>query len=364
MKQHFGQNPKGQRRPDTRVQVADLVLVDFRTKNLTPEIQAWKDATPVPYAESCSRQIWYGTREDFANFPFTPEVNRLESAEAYNLLLRIASGYESKRICETHVRHQLYDGFRVFEDNHPERSRDFKSLIKMLKTDLALFDDRIMCDYRTRREEHSVLDLAGQKKGDQVLVIAGETRHGGVNKLTTELAKVCESRQRNYRDFFTYTHPDPKILVEAEKEIRQMQDEGIIRMNIKFIPFDQLPQAIEVNDRIYNAMSMGANPEADAEIIAVWQGRKRDDNTLACLRGNPRLRGNSNPEWNEAGLQNYTSPEDVRSEMLKRHEKNKQVLTRGSLAFQMFSIARENGESPRHSLSDDKMVTIFRTQIS
>lgn len=354
MKEQFpNRKPQGQHREDTRVQVSDLVMVDFRTANLTPDVESWKNTHAVPYAESCARQIWYGTQQDFADFPFSPAIKKLEGADAYNLMLRIASGYESKRICETHVRHQLYDGFRVFQAEHPDKAKDYQALMKMLKTDLKFVTDKITSQYKTRREEHSALDLVGQKKGEKILLIGGATRYGNATELTTEIAKVCESRQRPDRDFLTITHPNPNVLEAIQKDIRALQDQRIIRMQIDYVSFDDIAKAVENNDRVYNAMSMGSNPEAEALFIKAWQDRSRTDNSLVCFRGNPRLRGASSPEWSEAGLNNYVSPEDIRTEMLAREQMNNDVIERGSQAFQICGNLRSQGMHPRHDMSDD-----------
>ena len=140
---------------NTKNQVASLVLVAFRSRHLTPEVGTWKEQSAVPSAESCSRQVWYGTEKDFTDFPTTPNVTFLRGAEAYKLLLSLISGFESKKTAETHIRHQFFKNWRTFEKNHNEIADNYRSLIKQLRADTNYIQDYIANDWKVQREEHA-----------------------------------------------------------------------------------------------------------------------------------------------------------------------------------------------------------------
>lgn len=342
-----------------KIQVADLVLVDFRSRHLTPAIRLWKEQNAVPFAESCSRQIWYGIETDFKDFPNdSPNIALLKGADAYKLLLSLISGFESKRLGETHIRHQFFNGWHAFEQSHPDTADSYRSLIKQLKTDTTYIQDYITNDWKVSREEYAALGVSGQGKGDKILIVGSLTRAGQVSLTTTELIKVCESKQKPDRDFLSITHPDPEVLKQIEHDMRLLQSAGIIRLNIQYLPFEDLPQHLEKNDRIYVTMAMGSAPENEAEFVQTWNTRIRRDNTLICLRGKPEMRGASVAPWNNSQLDNYTSPEDVRGEMAQRATSNKFLKQRGAHAFEVFADLRVEGKSPRHNMTTEQKLEL------
>ena len=339
-----------------RVEVRDLVVLDFRSRYLTPEISDWKEHSAVPNAESCARQVWYGRTQDFEDFPTanSKHITRLEGAKAYELLLSVISGYHSAREMETHIRHQFMMGWRAFERCHPDKAPQFKSLIKQLRTDATFIHDNITNGWKPQRLEYAAIDLSGQKKGDQILIVGNQGRSGIMSPLTRELIKVSESRQKPHRNFLTITHHDPEVLEQFRKEVAQLQRDRVVRLDISFVPLDEIAPVLESSDCVYVATAMRDFPDADAALIEMWQGRVRQDGTLTHLRGMPTLRGATVEPWADADLKNFVRSEDIREEMVCRFRDNKAVRERALHAYEIFSQLREEGKAPRHNMSSEQ----------
>lgn len=344
------------------VQVSDLVVIDFHTKHLTPEIQEWKERTSVPFAASCARQIWYGTEEDFEDFPYPPNreaVKILKGAEAYSALLRVQSGFESSRLGETHVKSQFDEGWRCFNDEDPDKAEGYQRLIGMMREDVNFIRNDIAAAFRYQRHETSARDISGQKKGDQLLVI-GSMSKAGVSVLTEGIIRVSENRQKNNDHFLRVTHPDLEVFRSLRNGLLEMKQRGKLRTNIEFVEFDMIGKLMEVSDRVYVDIAMGSDPENEAQIIAAWRDRTRRDNTLTHMRGDPHKRALSTPLWAEASLDNYISPEDIRHDMADRATTNRKVLENADVAFDMCGQLRLAGRKPMNCIvqKDDFTLTV------
>lgn len=342
------------------VMVADLMVIDFNSKHLTPEIQAWKEQAAVPFAASCARQIWYGTEEDFADFPY-PEnreaIRTLRGAEGYSALLRVQSGFESSRLGETHVKSQFDEGWRCFNDEYPDKAEGYQRLIGMMREDVNFVRNDIAEAFKQQRHETSARDLSGQKRGDQLLVI-GSTSKAGVSVFTEGIIRVSENRQKNNDYFLRVTHPDLEVFRDMRNALLEMKQNKKLRTNIEFVEFDMIGKLMEVSDRVYVDIPMGSNPEGEAQIIAAWRDRTRRDNTLTHMRGDPHKRALSTPLWAEAGLDNYISPEDIRHDMAERATTNRKVLENADVAFDMCGQLRLAGRKPMNCIVQSEDLTL------
>lgn len=345
------------------VMVGDLMVIDFHSKHLTPEIQAWKEQAAVPFAASCARQIWYGTEDDFRDFPY-PEnrdaVKTLKGAEGYSALLRVLSGFESNRLGETHVKSQFDEGWRCFNDEHPDKAEGYQRLIGMLREDVNFIRNDIASAFKYQRHEMSARDLSGQKKGEELLVIGSVSKAGIVSAFTEGIIRVSENRQKNNDHFLRVTHPDPDTLQTMRNALLQMKQDKKLRTNIEFVDFDLIGKLMDLSDRVYVDLPMGSDPEGEAQIIAAWRDRTRNDNTLTHLRGDPHNRALSTSLWAEADLDNYFSPEDIRHDMAERGRNNRKVLENADAAFDMCGQLRLEGRKPKNCIvqSDDLTLTL------
>ena len=336
----------------SNVTVQKLAVIDFMTDYLTPEMSAWKDEARVPYAASCARQIWYGELDDFSDFPLPENTDNfllLRGPEAYAHLLKVISGFESKRVGETHVRGQFYDSWRIMRESYPEEAKRFERLVGQLRMDASFVQNSISSNFAEKCEAKSARDISGQVKGDKVLIVAGKSRYGDVNDLTERMARVCENLQKRNMDFISVTHPTMEDKLRTATEVWKSSKK--LKSKIDVVAFDDIGRAVEEADRVYVLSAMGEDLEADTLLTQAWAGRVRDDNTLVHLRGNPAKRGASTEPW--ASLnddESYFSPEDVRAEMQRRGRSNNQVVKNAMAAFEICADLRVQGRLPKNEI--------------
>lgn len=361
------------------VTVDDLCLVKFNTKHYSDELVAWFEDAKIPFAESCDSQVWYGRKEDFDDFPYPEgqgnEVHRYEDEEAYKFMLELVSGFRSKKIGETHVKSQFYDGWRTFSGQNPDEAKGYQRFVSLLKKDVKHLQEEVAAGMKPTRSSTTARDLSGQQKGDSVLIIGSVGRGGVIGGNTREMITVTENRQDPSKkiaergEYLTMTHPNPEKLAQLEREVARLKTQGIFRSNIQFVPFDQLSEQVEKQDRVYVDISMREGEEpldlgqafnrrkaystapedltAESEIIAAWSSRVRQDNTLTHLRGNPATRMTSSQLWKDAegDMVGYISPEDIIEENTNRRENNNAITQSVMLSIDELAYSRANGET-------------------
>ncbi len=361
------------------VTVDDLCLVKFNTKHYSDELVAWFEDAKIPFAESCDSQVWYGRKEDFDDFPYPEgqgnEVHRYEDEEAYKFMLELVSGFRSKKIGETHVKSQFYDGWRTFSGQNPDEAKGYQRFVSLLKKDVKHLQEEVAAGMKPTRSSTTARDLSGQQKGDSVLIIGSVGRGGVIGGNTREMITVTENRQDPSKkiaergEYLTMTHPNPEKLAQLEHEVARLKTQGIFRSNIQFVPFDQLSEQVEKQDRVYVDISMREGEEpldlgqafnrrkaystapedltAESEIIAAWSSRVRQDNTLTHLRGNPATRMTSSQLWKDAegDMVGYISPEDIIEENTNRRENNNAITQSVMLSIDELAYSRANGET-------------------
>lgn len=361
------------------VTVDDLCLVKFNTKHYSAELIAWFENAKIPFAESCDSQVWYGRKEDFDDFPYPEghgnEVHRYEDEEAYKFMLELVSGFRSKKIGETHVKSQFYDGWRTFSEQNPDEAKNYQRFVSVLKKDIKYLQEDIAAGMKPTRSSTTARDLSGQEKGESVLIIGSVGRGGVIGGNTREMITVTENKQDPSKriaetgEYITITHPNPDKLVQLRHEVERLKTQGIFRSSIQFVDFDQLPEQVETQDRVYVDISMregeapmdiglafngrkaySAAPEdlsAESEIIAAWSARVRQDNTLTHLRGNPATRMTSSQLWKDAqnDMVGYISPENIIDENTRRREHNNDIVQSVHLVIEELAHIRANGET-------------------
>jgi len=361
------------------VTVDDLCLVKFNTKHYSDELVAWFEDAKIPFAESCDSQVWYGRKEDFDDFPYPEgqgnEVHKYEDEEAYKFMLELVSGSRSKKIGETHVKSQFYDGWRTYSEQNPDEAKDYQRFVSVLKKDVKHLQEDVAAGMKPTRSSTTARDLSGQKKGDSVLIIGSVGRGGVIGGNTREMITVTENRQDPSKkiaergEYLTMTHPNPDKLAQLEHEVGRLKTQGIFRSSVQFVPFDQLSEQVETQDRVYVDISMREGEEpldlgqafnrrkaystapedltAESEIIAAWSSRVRQDNTLTHLRGNPATRMTSSQLWKDAenDMVGYISPEDIIEENTSRRDNNNDITQAVSLSIDELAYSRANGDT-------------------
>lgn len=151
-----------------RLSVADLCVVHFRSRYLTDEIKAWREERPVPFAESCDRQVWYGFAETFSDFPALPDpsiknptIHLLKGKDAYAFLLKLVIGFDSKKLGESNIKRQFLEGLELFQKEYTEFARSFGLFADDIKADTRLIQNEICTGFKHQRYELCAKDLSG-----------------------------------------------------------------------------------------------------------------------------------------------------------------------------------------------------------
>lgn len=343
----------------SELSVNGLCVVDFKSKYLTEEMQAWRERNAVPFAASCARQIWYGDTACFADFPYGNVRNMisvLEGPDGYERLLRVMAGLESEREGETHVRGQFADGWRALQSSDPDKAAQFQKLYGQLRMDTTLIQQRILSKHKKRLPEHAARSLSGQVKGDDVLLVAHVTGGGVLANNSERIIRVTENTQKKRDAFLTVTHPDPDVLANMSDLITSLSFERRIRSTISLVSFDEAIDAVLGGtphyDRLYVDVPMGDYSDADYLLVESWKVRPLRESTLTHLKGTPMARGASTGVWLDPELENYISPEALREEMTERGERNKVILQQAADAASTCAQIRARGELPKNVLAD------------
>ena len=105
----------------------------------------------------------------------------------------------------------------------------------------------------------------------------------------------------------------------------------------------ELALGVEVHDQVYIGLEMGKNPDADTYLIDVWRGRQRNDNWLTHMKPPPRDMARSDTSWQEAGLECYTSPEDIRGVVVSPKRDFNITFDHANEAAQQMALWRAEG---------------------
>lgn len=338
---------------DKHLTINALAVADFRTEHMDDSVGLWRVRNHIPFAESCARQIWFGSAETFKTFPIDSVEGHAVSlhfgAKAYQHLLRLNLGLLSRRHGETNIAGQFYNGWQQMHQDHPDKAKFYDQLVQQLTCDSRLIRHKIMSDWKMQDPELCARDLSGMQKGDSVLIVAHTNALGNVSPLTDMIArKVSLSENRRAREI-AITHPDPEVLDRVFEELKTLGAQKKIASPLTRMEFGDLPIACELYDHMYVTLPMGHNPDADAHIIDCWKKRSATDNVLTHLRAAPENMAQTSDIWSKADLDNFIAPEAIRAEMAKRGRDNEDILRRAETAIEHCIECRLNGLQPSGS---------------
>lgn len=344
--------------------IDDLTVVNFRTKLLSDAIRAWKDATPVATAESCARQIWFGEKSDFEQFPRPqlpkgqiptgprPQFELYEGPAAYAFLLKLITGLDSVREGETNIAGQFYPGWKAYQEDHPHKAKRLQTLIQHLRADSALIRTEFVSGIKPKRHEMAARALSRQGAGDHALIIGSLNDNDILSSYTDGIIKVLANNRPGRVSQITLTHPDPAITQTMLHQATQLQKDGFIKAQLNAVDFTDLSSLFEQCDCAFIDLPMRARPDADVTIIDAWNRHAHQTNTLTHLRGDPANRALSSDEWSGAGLKNYNSPENIRAEMIRIGRSNDHLRNTALAAIDFCTAWRRDKKSPsRHALA-------------
>lgn len=340
-----------------KVGIEDLVVADFRTSGMTPPVRQWRLTNHVPYAKSCTRQIWFGGQQVFKTFPVDQihdhSVTMYFGANAYQHLMRLSLGLLSNQFGETNIAGQLYSGWANIHKQYPEQAKPYDTLVQHLISDTRLIRHRIMPNWKMQTYELAARDLSGMQNQDSVLIIGHVNEQGRISPMTDMLVRKLTSNESLRAHEILITHPDPQVTKSLLKDLEDLKRSGRIRENIGSFNFKELPLAFELYDRAYITMPMGTDPEADSFIIDSWKNRSADGNTLTHLRSAAENKALPAGPWLIADLDNYTGPDEIREEMAARRRNNNQLAKNAEAAILKCVSLRLNQLQPSQKNLDN-----------
>lgn len=338
--------------PVRPIYMREFVVVNFQTKFFDGDTRAWKaQAENVAMAESCSRQVWFGLQDAFADFPGRGRnvVNYFEDRDAYDFMLRLYLGLESKYMCEDSIKGQICDGWDAFQPTDARTKKVIDSIMQDMKADSRFVSSAILSSYKHYKQELAARDLSGQEKGDKALLIGSLNRHGKLSDFTDGLARVIGNKRAGRVDEIVVTNPDANVARVVYDHLRQLKTRGILAADIRRAGFGDLSKEIEKAERVYVDVPMGSNPDAEETIALTWATRVWRENTLTHMRGDPKNMGQSTEIWQGDYLDNYTSPEDIRADMAERGRHNSEVIQKALAAIKYCAKLRMEGDTPSNA---------------
>lgn len=334
--------------------INDLCVVNFRSKCLTPEIRDWWEKNSIPYAESCARQVWWGSQEDFKDFPDNSQfhIEKMIGTDGYNFLVKLVLGLDSKIVGEDVIKGQFREGFAQFNELNPEKGKSYEPLVQAIQADSRLVKNQVLNQIQTSRKEIVARDLAGFQNGEEVLLISSINRHGNLSDITDRLARILGSKTKKGQPRcpkFLVLSPDPVVskkieqgLISLKKDHRQFSVSEIGNI-------EDIPELIEKYPRTFIDLPMGEYPEVDDYIIEAWKGRVSENHQMVHVRGCPTEKGLSNDMWSQAGIEDYSSPEDINVEVSNRMKKNAALKEKAIKVIEDCSHLRSKNIQPSKS---------------
>lgn len=309
------------------LKISDLCVVQFRSKCLTPEIRAWWEKTSIPYAESCARQVWWGSQKDFEDFPDDSQFNipKLKTSEGYQFLIRLVLGLDSKIVGEDVIKGQFREGFAQFCEANPEKGRQYESVVQKIQADSRLVKSEVLSHLLRDRKETVARDLSGFQNGEEVLLISSINRHGALSDITDRLARIIGSKDKRGNPRCPKIHiisPDPKVTEKIEKGLIQLKKDHRQFSVPEIGAIEDIPELIETYPRVFVDLPMGEYPNVDEYIIEAWKGRLKRSHQMVHVRGCPQERGGSNEMWRDNQLDGFSSTEDINAEVQRRQSTN------------------------------------------
>lgn len=336
------------------LKVNDLCVVQFRSKCLTLGIKQWWEEADIPYAESCDRQVWWGSQEDFKNFPDTLNFNipKMIGTEGYNFLVKLVLGLDSKILGEDVIKGQFREGFTQFSEVNPEKGSLYEPIVQAIQADSRLVMGQVLNQMKRSRKEIVAKDLSGFSNGEEVLLISSINRYGNLSNITDRLARILGSKNKKGQPRcpkFLVLSPDPEVtkkikegLISLKRDHRQFSIPEIGEIS-------DIPELIEKYPRTFVDLPMGEYPEVDEYLIEAWHGRLNRTHKMVHVRGCPKEKGLSNQMWKEANLTNYSSSEDINIEVRNRMKENSVLKDQAINVINSCSELRLNGVQPSKS---------------
>ncbi len=316
--------------PTKPVTLAELVVVDFQKSSETPELNNWKSqklGSQVFCAEKCARNIWFGAAEDFATFPKLLENSQnevLTGQDAYERMLHFVLGVRNEGEYDPAAFNRFIDGWEKLNRRNATAAGHLSCVVNKLITDMNVVNASIDREPQSTRTWLIAKELAGQKRGDEALIVGNLDRSSvGASFLTARMATTLNAGGFDKVGILDVTHPaDLPSAFQLCTGVNDLYRSKGIRLNARTIDMaDELPLAVEMADQVYVTVDMDEFPHQEEVLLNAWMNRTRTDNKLVHVKASER----SVALWSEANPKGYISPLDIEREMQAREESNNGV---------------------------------------
>jgi hypothetical protein len=319
------------------LRIGDLYLVDFYCGNteVPQDVRTWTNknlGSRVFNAENCERHIWFGTEDDFKDFPDLTRFEGLhvrEGAEAYSFLLRFMSGLVNPNGYDAPAGHRFFLAWEKINKRSPKNAEAYRDLIRHLTTDYQFIQRHVCQNIQADRPWLVARDMAGQTRGDTVIVIADTYEADGnmTNAAKRMMTTVNGSGTCPAKKIF-YTCADAAHGASLRGGVESLKEAGKLRVPAKaFHLQDDLPKIMAAADRVYITVPVGKYPDMDLLIAECWRGRTHQSGAMVHTHADKDvIPGAFNPF---DGLSGYHSAQAVAAESLRRTSAYDRLLTLG-----------------------------------
>jgi len=307
-------------------------------------------------AESCSRLLLAGPQQEMDALESLAKKEdeyiraNLLGKDAYNYLLRVATGLESQKIGEPQILGQVQSRWHSFYKDHEFKSPSIQRIMQNLITDAKAIRTHILSHLKSPGIFPILRDVLSLS-GDERVLLAAET---------PLLAKLVAwnvagaSKHRAGELIVCCANPD-----ELEKQMHDLECEAARKMILS--PFRSvslveglniLPQEI---DHAIIAIPMASNSgetnrgnlALDRAFIETWRAKQlvRPGGFIVHTEGNPATHGKSEAEWNALGSETFISPELLRQKRQIKIESNQLIVEKAGLACEFCAEVRLSGAS-------------------
>ncbi|MCC6597945.1 MAG: hypothetical protein IT559_04070 [Alphaproteobacteria bacterium] len=329
------------------LKIGGLVVVDFRTEQLTDAIVAWRDQKHIPYAESCARQVWYGDSCDFESFPVKGaapgDFSFHEGTKGYAFLMKLNLGLLSKKQGEVNIKGQFYSGWEKTQRELPlSRQGYYDRFVQWITADTRLVQGSILGTFIAVRKELSARDLSGLKSNDRILIFGNIPPNGSVSSRSDGIARVCSSNTGRKAAEIAVTHPDSKVLGTLFNHFSALRDNGKVVDALSMVGFENLPLAVEKYDRVFVDRLSDDDAGANQQLVSAWRGRMRRDNMMVHMQAPSKMARS----WKRMFGDNYVSPRDISADMGARASHNRKIVAEAEEAIKIIADLRMRGVQP------------------
>jgi hypothetical protein len=307
-----------------------LTVISIPIQGNEEAIRNWKASKDLFVPETCARHLYVGLQEDLALIPDAikqlaqkeyGENSVLQGKEAYEFLLQVCCGLDSRNLGEDQITSQVKKRWSDFRENSPEKAKELQSLMDRVFEDVALIRSNSLQDLRPISQYLSAKRIAAMEPEQSVVLFAGKEGE------TNAAARAIARDNTKAVDLVYVTHPDENVTFRTAQTLLNEKAKRLIKSNISLMTFDEaLGKYRDEASHWVICSVMGENPEADKAIIDAWKQRVRKDGYLVHLNGDPSRKADIPAMWKNSGIEGIILPPEIHSAFRQDQAKYNEIL--------------------------------------